>query len=64
MVRQIAIKVFSHQTKDLVRFEDGSSTPWNPPTIFCPYLIATVPQMFPSLILRTSLSAFAFVSER
>ena len=64
MVRQIAIKVFSHQTKDLVRFEDGSSTPWNPPTIFCPDLIATGPQMFPSLILRTTLSAIAFVSER
>ena len=37
-------KVFSHQTRDLECFTDSSSTPWNPPIIFHPDLIATVQQ--------------------
>ena len=37
--------VFSHQTKDLESFADSSNTPWNPPTIHCPDLTATIPQM-------------------
>ena len=37
--------VSSHQTRDLECFADSSSIPWNPPTIHCPDLIATAPQM-------------------
>ena len=37
-------KVSSHQ-RDLECFADSSSIPWNPPTIFRPDLIATVPLM-------------------
>ena len=36
----------SHQTRDLECFEDGSDTPWNPPTILCPDLTAMAPQMY------------------
>ena len=46
-------KVSSHQTRDLVYFADSSNTPWNPPTIFHPDLIATVPPM--SLLLLCAL---------
>ena len=35
----------SHQIEDPEIFEDSSSIPWNPPTIHCPDLIATAPQM-------------------
>ena len=39
-----------HQTRDLECFADSSNTPWNPPTIHCPDLCATIPQMsLPSL---------------
>ena len=37
--------VSSHQTRDLECFADSSNTPWNPPTILCPSLIATILQM-------------------
>ena len=37
--------VSSHQTRDLECFADSSNIPWIPPTIHCPDLIATVPQM-------------------
>ena len=53
----------SHQTRDLECSADSSSIPWNPPTTFHPYLIATVPQKFRSLTLRTALSATAVVSD-
>ena len=35
----------SHQITDLWRFADSSNTPWNPPTIFHPDLIATILQL-------------------
>ena len=42
--------VSSHRTRDLECFADGSNTPWNPPTMFHPNLIATILQMsLPSL---------------
>ena len=37
--------VSSHQTRDLECFADSSNTPWNPSTIHCPDLTATIPQM-------------------
>ena len=37
--------VFSHQTRDPEYFADSSGIPWNPPTIHCPDLIATAPQV-------------------
>ena len=37
--------VSSHQTRDLENFTDSSKIPSNPPTIHCPDLIATIPQM-------------------
>ena len=47
MVRRIAVrKLFSHQTRDLECFAESSDTPWSPPTIHCPDLIATVQQTF------------------
>ena len=55
-------KVSSHQTRDLECFADSSSIPWNPPTIFRPDLIATVPRM--SLPQFCALSAIPFVSDR
>ena len=36
--------VSSRQTRDLECFAESSNTPWNPPTIFCPDLIATILQ--------------------
>ena len=44
-------------------FADSNNTPWNPPTIRCPDLIATVPQMSFLFTLRTALSAIPFVSD-
>ena len=38
--------VSSHQTRALEWFADGGNTPWNPPTIHCPDLIAIAPQMW------------------
>ena len=38
-------RVSSHQTRDPEYFTDSSNIPWNPPSIFHPDLIATVPQM-------------------
>ena len=47
MVLRIAFhEVSSHQIRDLVCFQDSNNTPWNPPTIFHPDLIATVQQKF------------------
>ena len=54
---------FSHQTKDPEYFADSSNIPRNPPTIFHPDLIATVPQMSPRFSLRTALSVILFVSD-
>ena len=51
------------QTRDLECFADSSNIPWNPPTIFHPDLIATVPQMSLLLTLRTALSAISLVSD-
>ena len=45
MVSQnVSRMVFSQQTKDLERFADRCSIPWNLPTIFHPSLIATIRQ--------------------
>ena len=58
MVHRIAShKVSSHQTRDLVCFADSSNIPWNPPTIFHPDQIATVPQM-------SLLSLYALLSQQ
>ena len=38
--------VFSHQIKDPECFADSNQNPWNPPTIHCPDLIATVLQTY------------------
>ena len=38
-------RMSSHQTRDFESFTDSSSIPWNPPTIHCPDLTATAPQM-------------------
>ena len=48
----------SYQIMNLWRFADRCNIPWNPPTIFHPDLIATVPQMslpwFCALLFRQS----------
>ena len=36
-----------HQTRDLEHFANSCKIPWTPPTIYCPDLIATVPQTSP-----------------
>ena len=38
------LRVSIHQTRDLVCFADSSNTPWNPRTVQCPDLIATIQQ--------------------
>ena len=45
VLRTASHKVSSHQTIDLECFAENNNIPWNPPTIFHPDLIATVPQM-------------------
>ena len=48
----------------LEHFADSNSIPWNPPTIHCTDLIATITADVPSFILRKAQSAIPFVSDR
>ena len=43
--RTASHRVSSRQTRDFECFADDSNIPWNAPTIHCPDLIATIPQM-------------------
>ena len=57
------IRCLPIRQKILQYFADSSSIPWNPPTIHCPDLIATIPQMSILSLCATALSAIPFVSD-